>query len=42
MGKTIIVGGVAAGPKAGARIMRCDPTQEVVLFEKVRYWILFS
>ena len=32
--KIVVVGGVAAGPKAAARARRCDPTAEITLFEQ--------
>jgi NADPH-dependent 2,4-dienoyl-CoA reductase/sulfur reductase-like enzyme/rhodanese-related sulfurtransferase len=35
MGKTlIVVGGVAAGPKAAAKARRCDPDLEIILFQE--------
>jgi len=35
--RVVIVGGVAAGPKAAARIVRLDPTAEVTMLEKGRF-----
>jgi NADPH-dependent 2,4-dienoyl-CoA reductase/sulfur reductase-like enzyme len=32
--KVIVIGGVAAGPKAAAKIMRLNPGAEVTLLEK--------
>ena len=32
--KVIIIGGVAAGPKAAAKIVRLNPEAEVTLLEK--------
>ncbi len=38
MGKrVVVVGGLAAGPKAAAKIRRLDPEAEVVILEKGRY-----
>ncbi len=33
--KVIVIGGVAAGPKTAARIMRLNPGAEVTIIEKV-------
>jgi len=30
--KLIVIGGVAAGPKAAAKTRRCDPEMEIVLY----------
>ncbi len=35
--KVIVIGGVAAGPKAAAKIMRLDPAAEVTLLEKGKF-----
>src|ERR1035437_6011088 len=35
--KVIVIGGVAAGPKAAAKIMRLNPEAEVTLFEKGKF-----
>jgi NADPH-dependent 2,4-dienoyl-CoA reductase/sulfur reductase-like enzyme len=35
--KIVIVGGVAAGPKAAARAHRCDPQAEITILEKGEY-----
>ena len=35
--KVVVIGGVAAGPKAAAKIMRLDPTAEVTLLEKGQF-----
>ena len=35
--KVIIIGGVAAGPKAAARIMRLDPQADVTILEKGKF-----
>jgi NADPH-dependent 2,4-dienoyl-CoA reductase/sulfur reductase-like enzyme/rhodanese-related sulfurtransferase len=35
--KIVIVGGVAAGPKAAARARRCDPQAEITILEKGQY-----
>ena len=32
--KIVIVGGVAAGPKAAARARRCDPQASITILEK--------
>ena len=34
MGKYIIVGGVAGGASAAARLRRLDETAEIILFER--------
>ena len=35
--KVIVIGGVAAGPKAAAKIMRLDPQAEVTILEKGKF-----
>jgi NADPH-dependent 2,4-dienoyl-CoA reductase/sulfur reductase-like enzyme/rhodanese-related sulfurtransferase len=35
--KIVIVGGVAAGPKAAARARRCDPQASITILEKGKY-----
>ncbi len=35
--KIVVVGGVAAGPKAAARARRCDPTAEITILERGDY-----
>ncbi|HZE21856.1 MAG TPA: FAD-dependent oxidoreductase, partial [Desulfobaccales bacterium] len=35
--KIVIIGGVAAGPKAAARARRCDPQAEITILEKGQY-----
>ena len=35
--KIVVVGGVAAGPKAAARARRCDPRAEITILEKGDY-----
>ena len=35
--KIIVVGGVAAGPKAAARARRCDPQAEITILEKGQF-----
>jgi len=35
--KIVIIGGVAAGPKAAARARRCDPRAEITILEKGQY-----
>ncbi len=39
--KVVVIGGVAAGPKAAARIKRCDPSAQVTLIEKGE-WISYG
>ena len=35
--KVVVIGGVAAGPKAAAKIMRLNPEAEVTLLEKGKF-----
>lgn len=35
--KTLIIGGVAGGASAAARLRRLDPTREIILFDKGAY-----
>ncbi len=39
--KIVVIGGVAAGPKAAARAKRCDPSAQVTLVEKGE-WISYG
>lgn len=39
--KIVVIGGVAAGPKAAARAKRCDPSAQVTLIEKGE-WISYG
>jgi len=35
--KVIVIGGVAAGPKAASKIMRLNPQAEVTIIEKGKF-----
>ena len=37
MGKTVIIGGVAAGASAAARLRRLKENEEIILFERGEY-----
>ena len=39
--KIVVIGGVAAGPKAAARAKRCNPQAQVTLIEKGE-WISYG
>ncbi|HXZ38366.1 MAG TPA: pyridine nucleotide-disulfide oxidoreductase, partial [Thermodesulfobacteriota bacterium] len=32
--KLVVIGGVAAGPKAAAKAQRCDPDMEIVIYQE--------
>ena len=32
--KLLVIGGVAAGPKAAAKARRCDPEMEIVVYQE--------
>ena len=40
--KVIIVGGVAGGATAAARLRRLDETAEIVVFERSGYCLLYT
>ena len=35
--KLVVIGGVAAGPKAAAKARRCDPTMEITIVDRDKY-----
>ena len=35
--KVVVIGGVAAGPKTAAKVMRLDPEAQVTLLEKGKF-----